>query len=336
MFLAAFTAAAVYIILISVRRNYPVPAMEQQDKQFLTLPDGTKLAYYFIAAQAVKKPYPVIFLQGGPGGFISKRNIELLRPLAADGFDVYLYDQIGGGASSRLDDINQYTPERHVQDLLAMVQQTGAGKAILMGQSWGCMLAALFTARYPDKVDRIIFASPGPIPPLRKASARVKAPDSLQLRMPLYSNAQAVAAASNARTRFTAFWARNFGRKWMPDEEADNFQTYMTMGTNKSVVCDTALAPAVKSGGGYYVQLMTMQHLQQVSDPRPALKQCPIPVLVLKGQCDNQPWAYTAEYLECFHNHQFLYIRDAGHSISIEQKAAFLQGVRSFLLYGVQ
>jgi proline iminopeptidase len=68
-----------------------------------------------------------------------------------------------------------------------------------------------------------------------------------------------------------------------------------------------------------------------MEDPRPKLRNSPIPLLVLKGQYDNQKWGYTHEYLELFPNHLLLVLPNAGHSVSSEQPALFLADVRDFL-----
>ena len=51
----------------------------------------------------------------------------------------------------------------------------------------------------------------------------------------------------------------------------------------------------------------------------------------MKGQCDNQPWGFTNEYLELFKNHQLKIIPNAGHSISVEQPELYLKTIRVFL-----
>ena len=58
-----------------------------------------------------------------------------LAALATDR-DVYVYDRIGTGASSRLADPTGYTTARTVQDLEAVRAQTGAPQVVLMGHSW--------------------------------------------------------------------------------------------------------------------------------------------------------------------------------------------------------
>ena len=332
IFLVLFGGLAILSCLLFVPAHYSVPAISPRPgMQYWQLATGSKIAYNKIPAQGVKKPYPVIYLHGGPGGPLTSSRIELLRPLAADGYDVYLYDQVGSGYSSRLANIREYTADRHRRDLAEIVRQTGAEKVILMGQSWGAILATLYAAADTGRVAGIIFTSPGPIQPIRRELRDAAPPDSLHLRPPLYTNAEGSRQAATLRTSFVTFLAQRFGWKLAGDDEMDAFYTKLAGLTNRSTVCDTARSPAAEGGGGFYVQVMTVASFAGVADPRPALRHATFPVLVMKGTCDNQPWGYTAEYLDVFPNHRLAVIPGAGHSISVEQPAAFIDTIREFL-----
>lgn len=128
----------------------------------------------------------------------------------------------------------------------------------------------------PGKVERVVFSSPGPIQPALPARRHIQAPDSLHLRVPAFTNAQANSAIANMRSyaiRRCAVW---FGRKLASDEEADEFQTCLNSGLGKSTVCDTAKALPAVGGGGYYAQLMTVLSFAKSKDPRQALKNTPL------------------------------------------------------------
>ncbi len=96
------------------------------------------------------------------------------------------------------------------------------------------------------------------------------------------------------------------------------------------MVCDTAKAPKDKAGGGFYASIMTMQSLDTRQDPRPKIKNCPIPLLVMKGQCDNQKWVFTLDgqvalidaYVVC---NAYYFSAQVDHSI----KKLLALGVRS-------
>ena len=325
-------AAAIFL-----PRSYGSPSLpSREDIRYWSLSTGSRIAYTLVPAEGRKQPYPIIYLQGGPGGSLTEGFIRKLAPLAKEGYDIYLYDQIGSGWSDRLADIREYTADRHKHDLEAIVQQIGAKKVILLGQSWGAILATLYAADNQDRVASLIMTGPGPILPVHPELACIAAPDSLHLREPYYSNRQGNEEANNIRTRAMLWVATTFGKKLASDAEADDFAGFLNGLLNRSTVCDTSKIRDMgqPAGVGYYVQVMTVHSFRHVSDPRPKLRNTSIPLLVLKGQCDNQPWGFTREYLEVFPDHSLVVIPDAGHSISSEQQELYLSSIRNFLSRG--
>jgi proline iminopeptidase len=326
------TSILVCLILIFIPRTYDMPkANLRQGTQFWELPTGSKIGYFHITAKGTKRPFPIIYLQGGPGGFISDYNIKTFTALSDDGYDIYLYDQIGSGKSARLSNISEYTTDRHKQDLEEIVKIIGSEKVILIGQSWGAVLATLFIADNPNSVEKIIFTGVPSIQPMRKEYLDIKAPDSLHLKKPPYSNGEANEKTQNIRSNAAAFCARTFGVKLAPDNEVDDFQTYRNQELNKATVCDTLKALEAEGGGGFYAQVMTVKSFSEIKDPRTKLINCKIPTLIMRGQCDNQPWGFVIEYLDLFPNHTLKIIPDAGHSIAVEQPDIYINTIRNFL-----
>ena len=323
-----------FLIALFAPRSYgTLPMPERADIRYWDLPTGSRIAYTLIPGKGTKKPYPIVYLEGGPGGAVTKGLIHIMTAFAEDGYDVYVYDQVGSGWSGRLADIREYTADRHKRDLEAIVQKTRAEKVILIGQSWGAILAGLFAADHPGLVAKMILTGPGPIQPLRPELTNLPAPDSLHLRGPYYSNHDGNERANNLRTRAMEMIATSFGRRLASDREADDFAAYLASNTNWSTVCDTSLidrSPA-RGGAGYYVQVMTVRSFRDLTDPRPKLMNSPIPLLVLKGQCDNQRWGFTNEYLQLFPHHRLVVVPDAGHGIYGEQPQRYLAAIREFL-----
>jgi proline iminopeptidase len=119
---ALLLSLVAFMLAVFMPRSYDVPQMHKRNgTQYWELQKGSTIAYTLVPAKGPKKPFPIIYLQGGPGGFISDRNIEMLAPLSEDGFDIYLYDQIGSGLSDRLPNIKDYTADRHKIDLAEIV-----------------------------------------------------------------------------------------------------------------------------------------------------------------------------------------------------------------------
>lgn len=80
----------------------------------------------------------------------------------AEGRTLIAFDQRSGGRSQLLDDSARFTPEHFVRDLEALRQHFQLNRMVLMGQSWGALLAARYTARHPEYVERLLLVAPGP------------------------------------------------------------------------------------------------------------------------------------------------------------------------------
>ncbi|MBL7911305.1 MAG: alpha/beta hydrolase [Bacteroidia bacterium] len=313
-------------------RNYNAPQVQiRESTKYWDLTTGSRIGYTLISAKGEKRPYPIIYLHGGPAGPIYDEHIKALTPLSEEGYDVYLYDQVGCGQSNLLDNIEEYTADRHKKDLEEIIKKISAKKVVLIGQSWGAILATLFVADDPEKIEKIILTGPGPIMPKKMELADLTAPDSLYLKEPLVSNQDGFRIVQNIRSAAMAHWATIFGCKLASDKEANGFFWTLTNQTNKAMVCDTTKALRAAAGMGYYCWLMTGNSLENVEDPRPKIKNSGVPLLILKGQCDNQKWGFLPEYLEYFTNAEIVIIPNAGHSIWIEQHDLYLKTIRTFL-----
>jgi proline iminopeptidase len=321
-----------FAAIILIPRHYRVQHLKPRTGiSFWHLSTGSRIAYTMYAAKGIKKPYPVIYLHGGPGAGITERELQVYAALADDGYDVYLYDQIGCGRSGRLKNINDYTADRHVKDLQEIVKKISATKVILIGQSWGSILCMLYTADNSNSIDKIIITAPGAIQPGRPELETIAAPDSLGLKQPMVLMGKRNEKTETLRERAIFYFARKFGIKIASDREADEFATFMTTTLNRSMVCDTSNAVIAEGTEGYYVHYMTMKSFAKVRDPRPILTNSQLPVLIMKAQCDNQKWGYTKEYLDLFPNHRLVIVKGAGHNIFLEQPGEYIRLIEEFL-----
>lgn len=178
-----------YIVLAP--QSYPVTKFSKRPgTQYWQLSTGSNIGYTHIQAKGNSRNTPIIYLHGGPGGIIKDYVIQALQPLAEVGFPLYFYDQLGSGHSNRLDNIAAYSLQRHCQDLAQIIGQLQAKKVVLIGHSWGAILATQYAAKHPQEIQQMILSNPGPFVPTRQTLATMKSPDSLQLRSPTFSNKQ--------------------------------------------------------------------------------------------------------------------------------------------------
>ena len=102
---------------------------------------------------------PVVVLHGGPGA-----HHDYLRPgfdgLAA-GRELIYYDQRGGGQSAVPRDVPVGWTEQ-VEDLEALREHWGLERMTVAGYSWGGLLALLYAADRPERIERLALVSPAP------------------------------------------------------------------------------------------------------------------------------------------------------------------------------
>lgn len=318
--------------LFFVPRNYNVQAFEERTgTEYWELSTGSRIGYTKIESITNLKKPPIIYLHGGPGGRVNDETIKAMRPLSEQGHDLYFYDQIGSGNSLRLDDISEYTVGRHKADLEEIIDKISSGKVILIGHSWGCLLAINYIEDHPDKVEKMILEGPGPILPINKTLSSLLPPDSLNLQQPAFTNEEGNKKANNLRSLLIKKWAYLFNRKLASDKEADDFFAYLNQELSKSTFCKAVPEQKLSGGGGYYAHIMTVKSFDDVEDKREKLAEANMPVLILRGQCDNQKWGYTQEYLNLLSNSRLVIIENTGHDLIAGNKEKYFELVNNFL-----
>ncbi|MBA0050196.1 alpha/beta fold hydrolase [Streptomyces sp. AJS327] len=184
---AAALTATVCVPTVPTTRQYP-PALPFVATQHWNLSTGSRVAVYHYppANSRARHPVPLVYLNGGPVRGISVIDHRFLRHLARKGYDVYAYEQAGGGRSELLP-MSQYSISRSVRDLAAFVDRLGKGDVDVLGFSSGgtVLTRALAEPRVAERLHRAVIAEPGPMdgPTARldghrgRPSARGLAPD---------------------------------------------------------------------------------------------------------------------------------------------------------------
>lgn len=301
----------------------PVPGMRT-----VMLETGSRIAYVKVEGRGAARSTPIVFLHGGPGVPDMKGDMGYFGRLAEDGFDVYLYDQIGAGHSARLDDPRQYTIERHVADLEALRRYIGAERMNLIGHSWGSSLAALYLARHSERVEKVVFSSPGEMwlghgPGGGGIAARL----SPKQRRSLYM------AALHPRALVTWLVAQvnpAAAHRFTGDAAMDARFDILYARSAAALYCDPDHPREPIHGLGAYANLVP-QTLEG-PDTRAALSRLQVPALVIKGSCDYLPWETAVAYRETMPRATLVYLRGAGHQAYVDQTETYFAAVRAFLL----
>ncbi len=98
----------------------------------------------------------VVFLHGGPGYNCANFEGTTAQALADKGFFVIVYDRRGEGRSSS--EGAEFTFKQTFNDLNELYSRYGIQKAMLIGHSFGGIVALLYTKQFPEKVHSIVLA----------------------------------------------------------------------------------------------------------------------------------------------------------------------------------
>lgn len=291
-------------------------AETQTGAQFWTLADGARIAYRRCGVASTDQPNPVVFLHGGPAIPPRQSTIDTLCQLGAAGFDVYLYDQLGSGQSSRLDDISGYTLARHVEDLEAIRQQLGAEKIDIVGVSWGTILASHYAARFPGRVGRAVFVSPGILGSREDIDYDHSASASSDYDEIVLPPARIIVAGLLGRIN------PRLAVQFMPQAEAEAAMDSMVLDPSLEYQgrCKGAAIELTGAGGergegaNYYANLMAAQSLRRAEDPSAAIAANAPPVLLIRGVCDYIPRHALERYQAAYPVHHIVDVEGEGHS----------------------
>jgi pimeloyl-ACP methyl ester carboxylesterase len=332
-------ALIVLIVVSSLAARYmfrPIvshvpPYQPRIDTQYWNLETGSHLAYTHFKANDIAHSAPIVYLHGGPAVPTRASSYDFYQQLTLDGYDVYLYDQVGTGGSDHLADISGYTLERNVADLEAIRMELGVEKIILIGTSWGGVLATHYLAAHPDNVEAVVFISPGVLGDRSKVRYDHSKTASSQDDSVLLPPFRMIMAGMLARINPVA--AQQFAPQAELNGIYDAFITSPSM--EYQVNCKgyqpDLSTPSRSGGGNYYANLLTLQSLKKTADPQPQLESNQTKALIMRGGCDYIPWEATYKYKTALPNSELVVIPNAGHAITGSQPDISLAIIRAFL-----
>jgi len=110
----------------------------------------------YIKTYGNKENKALIFIHGGPSGNSTLFEGTTAQKLADKGFYVLVYDRRGEGRSA--DPEAKFTYEEAFQDLNFILKKYNLKEVTLIGHSFGGLVATLYTAKYPEKVNSLVLA----------------------------------------------------------------------------------------------------------------------------------------------------------------------------------
>jgi proline iminopeptidase len=305
------TALAAFLLTPSISHAQDAPTM-------ISLPTGSELATWTIAAEKPVHKTPVIFVHGGPGMYTTDGARKKGASLRNAGFNTIYFDQAGSGKSKQIA-VKDYTIERAVADLEALRVALGQDKVILWGSSYGASLAAIYTARYPGNVAGIILTSPGSFPGTSaKRDYKITNRDKVKMAKELTSAVGKV--DKNGQAAEASLSQTDAGRLFDDLVNADLMGGMVCKGSNI-----TPPPPGV--GGNLYANRLISKDLDKLKFKFEGTIK--VPAMVLRGSCDFVSESSAAKFAALFGT-TVTTITGSGHGMMenrIDIEAAFSQFV---------
>ena len=316
-----------------VPQTNPVYLTPHEGVEYWNLRTGSTVAVRHIAGEGSNTP--IVYVHGGPGAYsvLWQPIVDTVSQLSEAGHDVYFYDQVGGGLSQRLKDIEAYSLARHTEDLQAIRETIGTEKIIVLASSFGATLTTNYMVTYPGSVALAVFSSPGPLyKPDWIDQAAGSLDDTLSVADKEAFNAMVISPrlfAALILSDINTAAAVNFA----PDHELGSlFDAIANRFYLRGAMCESSTIDAVSTGYGFWSNKMTGNTLsRRPDDPKPSLRHDSTPVLVLRGECDYVTKAVAEQYVSVLPNATLEDIQRAGHFLVYEQPEIYLNFVLKFI-----
>jgi len=145
------------IIVLTTLALVITPYCEAQKADSLKYDNGF-LYYHEYGSKTLP---PVIILTGGPGN--SYAQLEGLAITLSSKFRSILLEQRGTGRSIPVPfDSTTINLNAVTKDLKTLMDGLKLNKSVVLGHSWGGMLAMNFASEFPNKVSQLVLLAPGP------------------------------------------------------------------------------------------------------------------------------------------------------------------------------
>ncbi|MDR0280278.1 MAG: proline iminopeptidase-family hydrolase [Paucimonas sp.] len=284
-------------------------------------PFGKHQTWYRITGDLECGRTPLVILHGGPG--CTHDYVDAYKDVAAGGYPVIHYDQLGNGRSTHLPDMppSFWTPELFLDELDNLLQHLGIqDRYAVLGQSWGGMLGSLHAARRPAGLRCFVIAN-SPV------DMRVWVEEANRLRAELPPEVQETLLRHEATGDFSApeyiaatrvFYERHVCRldPW-PEEVVRTFE---------QVDADPTVYRAMAGPNEFHIigntkDLSVLDCLGKIN----------VPCLLISGRYDEATPLVVKPFIDIIPGIRWALFENSSHMPHVEERVACMGTVVTFL-----
>lgn len=258
---------------------------------------------------------PILIINGGPG-----MNCEGFGYIADEiskfGYQTIIYDQRGTGKSTvEKIDREHITMDLMVQDMENLRKHLNIEKWTILGHSFGGMLAAYYTSKHPDAVEKIIFSSSG----------------GINMNFTKYAQKRIADNLTKIQKDSVDFYAAKINNGDNSLKTKKLRAKYLA----NAYVFDKTKAPIIAERliqANFDINSIVFQNLINTNfDCSDKFKNFKKPVLILQGENDIISIETAQEIKTAFPNSELITMKNCGHYGWLDAKDVYFNAVKRFL-----
>ena len=259
----------------------------------------------------------ILVLHGGPGldqSYLLPQMTELSKQ-----YRVVFYDQRGSGKStSTLIDFKHINVDQFVQDLDSLRKALQLKKIIILGHSWGGLLAMHYAINHPQHVSAMILMNSAPATSIGFQTFEEEYKKRTKPIMKELVEIQTSDQFKQFDPKTTSlFYRKIFSTYFYKPHAVDKLTLSFTPMSAKN---------SAEIGNIFGSTLFSSPY-----DLRPQLQKLSIPTLVITGDADPIPVNAEKEIADAVKHAQFFVIKQSGHFPYIEQPKVLFSKIQQFL-----
>lgn len=255
---------------------------------------------------------PILILHGGPGLGLDQGYFKPQLLALAANHEVIFYDQRGSGKSLETGmDRNVINLQQFTDDIETVRKTLGFEQFILLGHSWGGLLAMNYLIKYPDHVVKLILVDSMPA----NLSGKLAASNALDQRLEPIKNEIAPLNDYDELKKLSAEQIIALNRKL--------FSVYFNNPQDSEKL---TLDMTVESSlSGFKVSQMMMQDM--FGNLLPQLEKLKVPTTIIHGEQDLVPLWTAQAIAKAIPNAKLVVLSNSGHFPFIEKPDEFFNAI---------
>lgn len=269
---------------------------------------------YVISFKVFGKGEPLLIINGGPG--MNSKGFEPLAVELSKNFQVITYDQRGTG-SSTLPRLNDSTISMHlmIQDIESLRKHLQIKQWMLLGHSFGGMLASMYATIYPNNIKKIVLSSSG----------------GIDLELLDYLSEEINGKLSQTQRREVSYWTNRLNG----GDTSYNARLQRGLNLAPAYVFDKKFVPTIGARlteGNSLINQLIWSDLRRINFNCTAkLTSFRKPVLIIQGKNDILKLSTAIKIQKAFKNSQLVFLDNCAHYGWLDRPDKYFAAVNLFL-----